>query len=259
MLSVKRPVGVVGNWKMMKTAEETRIFVRDLAQRLLNVPAEGRPQMVICPPFTALDIFHRTRLETGLPVSIGAQNIAPYADEGAVTGEIAPRMLAEFDVNHVLVGHSERRTLFNETDETVNRKIGVTLKHKMTPIVCVGESFEQRDAGKTDAWIRGQVDAALYGQSLEDRQRMVMAYEPIWAIGTGNVCSAEEANRVIGLIREQVGVPQIPVLYGGSVKPENTTSLMAQPEIDGLLVGGASLDADSFSRILEAATPVSVS
>jgi triosephosphate isomerase len=163
-------------------------------------------------------------------------------------------MLVELGVRYVIVGHSERRQYFGETDETVNRRLAAAQRHGLTPILCVGESLQQREQGLTESWIVGQLDRALTGINL---QNLVIAYEPIWAIGTGKTCAAAEANRVIGLIRQHLGADHLPILYGGSVKAGNIDELMAQPQIDGVLVGGASLDPQEFARIVnfQALTP----
>jgi triosephosphate isomerase (TIM) len=248
---------MAGNWKMYKTAQEARTFVEHLGRLLHNQPAKELPDIVLCPPFTALSTIKEVLSNTGLPIVLGAQTMAAQ-EEGAFTGEISVGMLLEFQVRYVILGHSERRQYFNETDDSVNPKIATALRAGLTPIVCVGESLAQREAEETDSWVHGQVVAALKGFSHEDRSRMVFAYEPIWAIGTGKVCEAPEANRVIGLIRQAAETPQLRVLYGGSVKPDNIEGIMAQPEIDGGLVGGASLEPESFFKLIQAAMPLKV-
>jgi triosephosphate isomerase len=167
-------------------------------------------------------------------------------------------MLQEVEVQYVVIGHSERRQYYNETDASVNAKTKAALAHRMTPIVCVGETLEQREAGETDNVVKAQIEAGLEGISPADRAKIVFAYEPVWAIGTGKVCEADEANRVCSVIRETIGVPICRVLYGGSVKPDNVAGLMAQSDIDGGLVGGASLQPESFLQLIEAAMPVKV-
>ncbi|HBE47695.1 MAG TPA: triose-phosphate isomerase, partial [Cyanobacteria bacterium UBA11369] len=182
----------------------------------------------------------------GSRVQLGAQNVH-WADAGAFTGEIAPMMLTEIGVRYAIIGHSERRQYFGETDETVNKRLKAAQKYDLTPILCVGESKQQRDAGETESLIISQLEKGLVDV---DQNNLVIAYEPIWAIGTGDTCESKEANRVIGLIRSQLSNPDVPIQYGGSVKPDNIDEIMAQPEIDGALVGGASLEPASFARIV---------
>lgn len=249
---------MAGNWKMYKTAEEARRFLSALSGLLAPLPVADMPDIVLCPPYTALSALQEALSgQVKAAVALGAQNMEAH-EEGAYTGEISPKMLLECGVKYVVLGHSERREYYNETDARINAKIKAAFAHNLVPIVCVGESLAQREAGETDAWVKRQVSAALEGYSPEERARLVMAYEPIWAIGTGKVCEADEANRVIGLIRETVGVPGVRILYGGSVKPDNVEGLMAQPEIDGGLVGGASLEPESFFKLIQAAMPVKV-
>ena len=182
----------------------------------------------------------------GSRVQVGAQNVH-WEDNGAYTGEIAGEMLTELNVRYVVIGHSERREYFGETDETVNLRLRAAQRHKLTPILCVGESKAQRDAGETEAHIFSQLKKDLVGV---DQSNLIIAYEPIWAIGTGDTCAATEANRVIGLIRSKLSNQDVTIQYGGSVKPGNVDEIMAQPEIDGALVGGASLDPESFARVV---------
>lgn len=249
---------IAGNWKMHKTVAEALDYAARFKKLLESLSATELPDVVLCSPFTALHaLSQQLSQESIAAISLGAQNMAA-CDEGAFTGEIAPRMLSELGVAYVILGHSERREYFHESDADVNAKIKTALRHQVTPIACVGESLSQREAGQTDEWVQRQVIAALQGLSDKERQKIVFAYEPIWAIGTGKVCDAVEANRVIGLIRQTTGVSRIRVLYGGSMKPDNAEGLLAQPEIDGGLVGGASLDPDSFFQIVQAAMPVKV-
>jgi triosephosphate isomerase len=179
-------------------------------------------------------------------VQLGAQNIH-WEDNGAFTGEVAGSMLTEIGVRYVIVGHSERRQYFGETDESVNKRLLSAQRHGLIPILCVGETKQQRDAGETESIITNQLDKDLVNV---DQQRLVIAYEPIWAIGTGDTCESSEANRVIGIIRSQLSNANVTIQYGGSVKPDNIDEIMAQPEIDGALVGGASLQPASFARIV---------
>lgn len=201
-------------------------------------------EVILCAPFTALDVMSKSLHNSR--VQLGAQNIH-WEDEGAYTGEIAGSMLTEIGVRYVIVGHSERRQYFGETDETVNKRLLAAQRHNLTPILCVGETKQQRDAGETELLITTQLKKDLVDV---DQQNLIIAYEPIWAIGTGDTCEAREANRVIGLIRNQLQNPQVSIQYGGSVKPNNIDEIMAQPEIDGALVGGASLEPKSFARIV---------
>jgi len=241
-----RPILIAGNWKMHKTQAEAREFLRELGLALRSSPSgsASQRQIILCVPFTDLAVV--AEQSRGSDIAVGAQNLH-WEDQGAFTGEISGPMLAELGVRYVIVGHSERRQYFGETDETVNRRLAAAQRHGLTPILCVGESQQQREQGLTESWIVGQLDRALQGIDLEN---LVIAYEPIWAIGTGQTCAAQEANRVIGLIRQHLGNAQLPILYGGSVKAGNIDELMAQPEIDGVLVGGASLDPQEFARIV---------
>lgn len=245
---------IAGNWKMFKTIEEARQFAREAKAAQT---ADG-VQKVICAPFTALAALAEEL--KGTDIALGAQNVH-FAEQGAYTGEISPGMLAEIGVRYVIIGHSERRQYFNETDETVNQKVHAALKHGLTPIICVGESLEQREAGETEAVVRRQTEAALSGLEAAQVRDVVIAYEPIWAIGTGKSSSAEEANETISIIRQVIaaffGQPtaeQVRIQYGGSVKPENIASYMAQPDIDGALVGGASLVAESYVQLVNGAS-----
>jgi triosephosphate isomerase (TIM) len=245
---------IAGNWKMHKTYDGAMDLVEALMDELDNV--EG-VEVVLCPPFPWLLAVAEYLEET--PILLGAQDCY-WADEGAFTGEVSALMLKDL-AQYCIVGHSERRALFGETDEWVNKKVHALLGHGIRPICCVGERLEEREAGATDTFVTGQVRAALAGVSPEDALNVVMAYEPIWAIGTGRAATAEEANRVIGLIRNEIeklyGAPTaegIRIQYGGSVSGRNAAELMAQPEIDGALVGGASLRADEFAAIVRAAS-----
>lgn len=227
---------------MYKTQREASEFLQGFMPELEHTP-ENR-EVILCAPFTALDVMSKSLHNSR--VQLGAQNVH-WEDEGAFTGEIAGSMLTEIGVRYVIVGHSERRQYFGETDETVNKRLLTAQRHGLTPILCVGETKQQRDAGETELLIATQLKKGLVNV---DQQNLIIAYEPIWAIGTGDTCEALEANRVIGLIRSQLTVPDVPIQYGGSVKPNNIDEIMAQPEIDGALVGGASLEPASFARIV---------
>jgi len=227
---------------MFKTQAESLEFLQGFLPSLENTPQER--EVVLCAPFTALNVLSKNL--HGTRVQLGAQNVH-WEAYGAYTGEISGPMLTEIGVRYVIVGHSERRQYFGETDETVNLRLKAAQRYGLTPILCVGESKQQRDAGETESLITMQLEKDLVDV---DQQNLVIAYEPIWAIGTGDTCEALEANRVIGLIRSQLSNPNVTIQYGGSVKPNNIDEIMAQPEIDGALVGGASLEPASFAQIL---------
>ncbi len=226
---------------MHKTQAEASAFVQQLMPQLADTP-DSR-ELVLCAPFTTLGLL-ADKLR-GSAVKVGAQNIH-WEASGAYTGEISGPMLSEIGVRYVVVGHSERRQYFGETDETVNARLKAAQAAGMTPILCVGETKAQRDADETHTIIAGQIEKGLVGVNQYD---LVIAYEPIWAIGTGDTCASDEANRVIGKIRSQLVNKDVPIQYGGSVKPANMDEIMAQSEIDGALVGGASLEADSFAKL----------
>lgn len=217
-------------------------FLQGFAPLLAETPDDR--EVVLCVPFTALDILSKSL--HGSLIRLGAQNVH-WAESGAFTGEVAADMLTEIGVRYVVVGHSERRQYFGETDETVNLRLKAAQKAGLTPILCVGETKQQRDAGETEAVIIDQIAKDLVDV---DQENLVIAYEPIWAIGTGDTCESKEANRVIGLIRSKLTNPNVTIQYGGSVNPKNVDEIMAQPEIDGALVGGASLQPESFARIV---------
>jgi triosephosphate isomerase (TIM) len=244
-----RKIVIAGNWKMYKTQSEAKAFFAEFPAQL-NATAKAasvtNQQILICVPFTDLAVTQAIASSTAPSVNIGAQNLH-WADSGAFTGEISAPMLVEMGIKFAIVGHSERRQFFGETDETVNQRLKAAQKHGIAPILCVGESKQQRDRNETEAWILAQLEHGLKGI---DQENLIVAYEPIWAIGTGDTCEATEANRVIGLIRSKLTNPNVTIQYGGSVKPENIDEIMAQPEIDGVLVGGASLDATGFARIV---------
>ena len=237
-----RKIIIAGNWKMHKTQAESQEFLQ-VFKPLLHDTDESR-EVVLCIPFTALGTM--SKILHGSQIQLGAQNIH-WEEKGAYTGEIAGDMLTEMGISYVVVGHSERRQYFGETDETANLRVIAAQHHRLTPILCVGETKSQRDAQETESVIINQVKRGLVDV---DQKNIVIAYEPIWAIGTGMTCAAIEANRVIGVIRSQLSNPEMSILYGGSVNPKNIDEIMAQPEIDGALVGGASLDPTGFARIV---------
>jgi triosephosphate isomerase len=237
-----RKIVIAGNWKMHKTQGDALTFLQGFMGQLSETPDDR--EVVLCVPYTTLGALSKNL--HGSRVKLGAQNIH-WEDEGAYTGEISGDMLEEIGVRYVIVGHSERRQYFGETDETVNLRLIAAQRHGLIPILCVGETKEQRDAGETESIISKQLEKDLVDV---DQNNLVVAYEPIWAIGTGDTCESAEANRVIGTIRKQLTNKDVPIQYGGSVKPGNIDEIMAQSEIDGALVGGASLKPDSFSRIV---------
>lgn len=227
---------------MHKTQTEALEFLQAFLPLLENTPEDR--DVILCAPFTTLTALSKNL--HGSRVQVGAQNIH-WEDTGAFTGEISGPMLLETGVRYVVVGHSERRQYFGETDETVNQRLKAAQTHRLTPILCVGESKAQRDANETESVIFQQLEKGLVGV---DQSHLIIAYEPIWAIGTGDTCESGEANRVIGLIRSRLKNPNVTIQYGGSVKPDNVDEIMAQPEIDGALVGGASLTGEGFARIV---------
>ncbi|MBF2062863.1 MAG: triose-phosphate isomerase [Calothrix sp. C42_A2020_038] len=237
-----RKIVLAGNWKMFKTQAESEDFLKGFLPTLEDTPF-GR-EVILCVPFTDLNVISRNL--HGSRIQLGAQNVH-WADNGAYTGEISGEMLTEVGVRYVIIGHSERRQYFGETDETVNLRLRAAQRHGLTPILCVGETKQQRDAGEAEALISKQIKEDLVDI---DQSNLIIAYEPIWAIGTGDTCEAKEANHIIGNIRSQLTNPDVPIQYGGSVKPNNIDEIMAQPEIDGVLVGGASLEPESFARIV---------
>ena len=236
-----RKVIIAGNWKMHKNQAESLAFVQEFKSKVEDTNEDQ--EIVLCTSFTSLTAMSKNL--HGSRIMLGAQNIH-WSDEGAYTGEISGSMLTEIGVDYVIVGHSERRQYFGETDQTVNLRLKAAQQYRLKPILCVGETKEQRDAGETEQVIIDQLKKDLVEI---DQSNLVIAYEPIWAIGTGDTCESSEANRVIGIIRQQLDNKNVSIQYGGSVNPGNVDEIMAQPEIDGALVGGASLSASSFARI----------
>jgi len=237
-----RKVIIAGNWKMYKTQAEALEFLQGFLDQVSELPDDR--EVVLCVPFTILSTLSRNL--HGSRIQVGAQNVH-WEPAGAYTGEISAPMLTELSVRYVVVGHSERRHYFGETDATVNLRLKAAQQYGLTPILCVGETKQQRDAGQAESVIATQLEKDLIDV---DQQKLVIAYEPIWAIGTGDTCEAGEANRIIGMIRSKLSNPHVTIQYGGSVKPNNIDEIMAQPEIDGALVGGASLEPQDFSRIV---------
>ncbi|MFK9115450.1 triose-phosphate isomerase [Peribacillus castrilensis] len=249
---MRKPI-IAGNWKMNKTLSEATAFLEEVSNL---IPKQDVIETVVCAPALFLDQL--VQAAKGTDVKIGAQNMH-FEESGAFTGEISPIALADLGVSYVILGHSERREMFNETDEAVNKKAHAAFAHQLTPIVCCGETLEQREAGETNDFVGSQIEKGLAGLSDDQLKQAVIAYEPIWAIGTGKSSSAQDANEVCAHIRSVVAdkfsneaAAAIRIQYGGSVKPENIKEYMAQPDIDGALVGGASLKSDSFLQLLEA-------
>lgn len=247
---------IAGNWKMYKTAAEARDFIRQLKTVLT---AQLHVEVAVCPPFTALSA---AAVElAGSRIALGAQNMH-WEEEGAYTGEVSPKMLKEVGCRYVILGHSERRQYFHETDQEINKKLKAALKWGLIPIVCVGEKLAEREAGNTIAVVNAQLEGSLAGLAAEELTRIVIAYEPVWAIGTGRTAQPEDAQQVNAFIRSVLttrsgaaAAGAIRILYGGSVKPDNIASLMAQPDVDGALVGGASLRPDVFAAIVKGSCP----
>jgi triosephosphate isomerase (TIM) len=246
---------LAGNWKMHRDHLEAIQLVQKLAYHLEEADYEGH-EIVVCPPFVALRSVQTLLQSDKLPIGLGAQNCHPE-DEGAFTGEISAPMLARLDVRYVICGHSERRELFGESDEVVNAKVKAVQRHGMRPILCVGEVLDQREAGQAVDVVVGQLRGSLDGVKVPDPEELVVAYEPVWAIGTGRTASAADAQEMCAAIRTELAAiydPQtadgIRIQYGGSVKPGNVRELMAQPDVDGALVGGASLSSEDFALIV---------
>jgi triosephosphate isomerase len=238
---------IAGNWKMNKTVSEAVPLARDV---LSGLPDRADLDVVLCPPFTALQAVGEVL--RGSRVGLGAQNV-DYESEGARTGEISPPMLRDLSVRYVIAGHSERRKYFGDEDETVNLRVKAILGAGMTPILCIGETLEQREAGRAKDVVLAQLRGGLEGIGPGDEEKMILAYEPVWAIGTGRHASPEDVREMHGFIREELGDlgSRMPILYGGSVKPENVVELTAVDGVDGGLIGGASLDPGSFLGIVE--------
>jgi triosephosphate isomerase len=254
-VSARRPI-VAANWKMHKTHLEAIQAVQKLSYLLDQDDAE-RVEVVVCPPFTVLRTLQTLIDSDRLGYGLGAQNVH-WEDEGAYTGEISPPMLVALKVGYVIVGHSERRAMFGETDESVSKKVRAVFGHGMTPILCVGETLQERDVEATEDRVTAQVRADLSGVDRSDAAKLVVAYEPIWAIGTGRNAEPSDAGQVIGLIRRTIAdlydgdvAGSARIQYGGSVKAGNIRDFMAHPEIDGALVGGASLDPEELALIVK--------
>jgi triosephosphate isomerase len=250
---MKKEYIIAGNWKMYKTVKETIDFVEGLHEKVSALPQNETVEILVFPPFTSLYAI------TGKShkIKTGAQNLH-FEERGAFTGEISPLMLEDL-VDYVLIGHSERRQIFKETDEEINKKIKTALNHGFYPVLCIGETLDEREAGKTLSKIQTQLDKDLEGLSAEEIKKVVIAYEPIWAIGTGKTASPRQAREAHAFVREilkkKVDSPEaaenIRILYGGSVKPANSYDLLSQKDVNGALIGGASLKIDDFFAIIQ--------
>jgi len=255
-MDARRTPVMAGNWKMHKGIHETGGFVRELVSHLKE-RGDTACEVVVAPVFTSLAVAHQAAW--GSPVKVAAQN-CHWAPQGAFTGEIAAAMLAEIGISHVIVGHSERRQHFGETDRTVGQRLGAALDVGLIPIVCIGETLDEREAGRTEAVLTRNLEGALGAFPAERLGTLVIAYEPVWAIGTGRVATAAQAQEahafVRGWVKRHLGAPfadALRILYGGSAKPDNVAELLACPDVDGCLVGGASLEAAAFLRMVESA------
>ena len=250
---------IAGNWKMNTHVAEAARLARGVVEAIGDAPAV---QVAVCPPFVSLDRVAEVLRDS--QVRLGAQDLF-WENEGAYTGAVSAGMLQAVGCAYVIVGHSERRQHFGETDETVRKKLAQALRYELAPILCIGETLEEREAGEAEAVVQRQLDGALSGVSLDDPVQLVVAYEPVWAIGTGRTATPEQAGEMHRFLRgrlaerfgEDVG-GGMDLLYGGSMKPENAEALLAQPDVDGGLIGGASLDAASFAAIVQAATAAAV-
>lgn len=250
---MRKPI-VAANWKMHKCINESEQFAREFTEKLGILE---KAEVVICPPFTSLAVV--ADAFEGTAIKVGAQNCFPK-EQGAYTGEVSPHMLRDIGCQFVIIGHSERRQILEETDEFINEKVQAALKFGLKLILCIGETLEQRENGITNAWLRGQLEAALANITEDQMEEIVIAYEPIWAIGTGVTASSQDAQATIKHVRDVLAdlyspkiAEQTRIQYGGSVKPSNIRELMEQPDIDGVLVGGASLEVNSFLEIVRGA------
>ncbi|HSA07013.1 MAG TPA: triose-phosphate isomerase [Candidatus Gastranaerophilales bacterium] len=254
---MRKPI-IAGNWKLNKTIDESINLVEDIKIKIMDLDREKMPIVVVCPVFTSLKTVGDI-IDSSKSIYLGAQNCY-YEDAGAFTGEVSVPMIKEVGATYIIIGHSERRQYFGETDNAINLKAKTILAHGLIPIICCGETLEQREAGQTDKIVKNQIIADLKDLTEEQIAKSVIAYEPVWAIGTGKTCESPEANRVIKLIRSTVAevsskdaADKARILYGGSVKPSTIEEQMSQSDIDGALVGGASLDAESFAQLVKGA------
>lgn len=248
-----RKITIAGNWKLNKTPSETVALIEALKSEVKDVSTVN---MIVCPPFTSLT--EAAKILKGINIALGAQNVY-WEDAGAFTGEVSAPMLKDAGVSYVIIGHSERRQYFGETNDTVNKRTKKALEHGLSAIVCVGETLEDREAGKTFDVVKDHVTGSLAGLSNDNMTKVIIAYEPVWAIGTGKTATPEQAQEVHQYIREVLKdmfnddvANNTIIQYGGSMKPENAAELLGQPDIDGGLIGGASLKADAFAAIIKA-------
>ena len=246
---MRKPI-IAGNWKMNKTNAEAEKLIGELKPLVKNAKCD----VVICVPYTC--IATAVKATKGTNIAVGAENVA-WADSGAFTGEISAEMLKEIGTEYVIIGHSERRQMFGETDETVNKRTVQALKYGLKPIVCVGETLSERESGKTEQVVKTQIEGGFAGIDASAMKNVVIAYEPVWAIGTGKTATSEQAEETIKYIRSVFAslygaavADELRIQYGGSMNPKNATELMAQPDIDGGLIGGASLKAEDFSKVV---------
>ena len=248
---MRKPI-IAGNWKMNNTQATAVDLINDLKPLVKDVT---KTEIVVCVPFTCIEKVKKA--VRGSKIKVGAQNVA-WADKGAFTGEISADMLKEVGAEYVVIGHSERRQYFGETDKTVNMRTVQALKYDLKPIVCIGETLEERETNKTNEVLKTQIEGAFAGFSAEDIKKVVIAYEPVWAIGTGKTATSEQANETIKYVRKVLAklftrpvANKVRIQYGGSMNPKNATELMAMSDIDGGLIGGASLKADDFSKVVK--------
>ena len=245
---MRKPL-IAGNWKMNKNNTETKEFFEELLKSALDSEVEA----LICPP--TIDLYLTKQMLKDSEIKIGAQNMY-HENQGAFTGETSPTMLVDLEIDYVILGHSERRSIYGETDDDINNKVKSAFKNNLNPILCVGESFAERESGSFQAVVKSQLSKSIDGLTNDEIEKLVIAYEPVWAIGTGSTASVEDASNMVKyirkLIREMYGeiADKVRILYGGSVKPENIKNFMAEEDIDGALVGGASLQADSFTALV---------
>jgi triosephosphate isomerase len=249
---------ICGNWKMNGTLEETRSLLQGLVSQWQS--AFDEVEVAVCPPFTAL--MESARLLQGTAIQLGAQN-AYFEDQGAFTGEVSLRMIGELGASYVILGHSERRILFGETDALINKKIDRAIATGLMPILCVGETLEERERGAAEAVITKQLEESLTDLTIRQFSRVTIAYEPVWAIGTGKTATSQQAQKAHSVIRERINTlfgresgQTVRILYGGSLKPENALELLSLPDVDGGLIGGAALKADTFMAIVQAAAEI---
>lgn len=247
---MRKPI-IAGNWKMNKTNAEAK----QLIDELKPLVADAKCDVVVCVPFTCIETVANAC--KGSNIEVGAQNVS-WADKGAFTGEISAEMLKEIGAKYVVIGHSERRQMFGETDDSVNKRTIQALKNGLKPIVCVGETLEERESGMTEAVVKAQVEGGFKDISADELANTVVAYEPVWAIGTGKTATSEQAEETVGYIRSvfaalygKKAADGLRIQYGGSMNPKNASELMAQPDIDGGLIGGASLKAEDFAKVVK--------